>query len=409
MDLGRLAAAGKRELTMIKQTDILIKMILGPILSGLFCLMILTCGCGGKGDKRFTEEQMSKMPLAQREGLPACSGGLVLAVNDDALTLDEIVVPAGKVLGPLAQEADREEFERIARPQIEQFVRNKISDLLIYQQAKKSLPENIDDALEKAVQQEESRFLAQFGGDYAKAEKVLKDMGLDWQGFYEEQRKLIITQSFLSEQLNPDKSGAEPITHRQLLEFYNAVKDELYATEGKIEFRLIDIRPPYGPVMGMQEEAKALAEQLVERAKQGEDFGRLAKKYSQGHRASYGGLWSSVQSGSLAQPYDVLEKAAEKLKAGQISGPIEADGHIFIIKLESKQEQCFKPFEEVQHELERRLTLKRREETFENLLTKYEEQADIGDSETFIELCLQEIYRKYGPSAEASTGMGNDR
>jgi parvulin-like peptidyl-prolyl isomerase len=369
---------------MMKQTSILIRAV-------LVCGLILLCGCAGKGSRRFTEEEMAKMPLAQREGLPACSGGLVLAVNDDALTLDEIVVPAGKVLGPLAKDADIEEFERLARPQLEQFVQNKIADLLIYQQAKKSLPDNIDEAIEKAVQQEESRFLARFGGDYARAEKVLKEMGLDWQDFYEEQRKMIITQSFLSEQLNPDKSGAEPVTHRQLLELYDAVKEQLYATEGRIEFRLIDIRQ--GPEM--QKEAKALAEQLVERARKGEDFGQLAKKFSQGHRASYGGLWSPVQPGSLAQPYDVLEKAAEELKAGQISEPIEADGHIFIMKLENKQERSFKPFEEVQHELERRLRLKQREKIFENLLAKYEQQADIGDVETFIELCLQEIYRRH--------------
>ncbi len=355
-------------------------------------------GCGDKSSGKFTEEELATMPLAQRDGLPACSGGLVLKVNNDVLTMNEVVVPASKVLGNLAQGSSLEEFGKLARPQLERFVWNRISDLLLYQQAKKSLPEGVDEPLEKVVEEEVGKFVAGFGGDYAMAERVLKERGLDWKEFHKEQKRFIITQSFLAEKLSEEKS----VTHKELLDYYDEIKDRLYAITGTIRFRLIDIQPgrlvsadtSFKEPQEAREEAKKLAEQLVERLKKGEEFGKLVREYSHGHRASQGGLWNTVQLGSLAEPYDVLEKEAENLQAGQIAGPIEAVGHIFIMKLENKQQKNFQPFEEVQHEVERRLIIKRRQETLGNLIDQYINQADIGDTETFIEMCLQEIHRR---------------
>jgi parvulin-like peptidyl-prolyl isomerase len=363
-----------------------------------FCCLILTTGCGG-GEEKYTEEEMAKMPLAPRDDLPACTGGLVLKVNNEALTTNEIIKPAGKALERLAKTTSQEEFEMRARPHLERYVWNKISDLILYQQAKRSLPDGADTALDKAVNQEVDKFIVSFGGDYARAEKALKEGGLDWKRYRERQKRFIITQIFISEQLSDDK----PITHRELLEHYDLIKSELYSTAGEIEFRLIDIQPgkvissdtTYKEPAELRKEAEELAEQLVEHLKGGGDFGQLAKEYSHGHRASEGGLWKPVQWDSLAQPYDVLEKEAEKMKVGQIAGPIEAKGHFFIMKLEKKQQRGFRPFEEVQREVEIRLINKRRQEALEKLLDKYIRQAEIGDTDKFIELCLQEIYRKY--------------
>jgi peptidyl-prolyl cis-trans isomerase SurA len=359
---------------------------------------IFVCGCGDKKGAKYTQEELEAMPLAQRDGLPACSGGLVLRVNNDFLTMDEVVEPAGKVLGELAQARSQEEFDKLARPQLERFVWNRISDMLLYQEAKKSLPEGVDEPLKKVVDEEVGKFVAGFGGDYAMAEKTLKEMGLDWQEFHKEQKKFIITQSFLAEKVGKEKAA----THKELLDYYDEIKDRFYTITGTIRFRLIDIQPASLVFTGTsfkdpqeaREEAIELAEQLIERLKQGEDFGKLAMEYSKGHRASEGGLWNTVQLGSLAEPYDVLEREAENLQPGRIAGPIETDNHIFIMKLETKQQSNYKPFEEVQNEVESRLVLKRRQETLENLIDECINQADIGDTEVFIEMCLQEIYRR---------------
>jgi uncharacterized protein YheU (UPF0270 family) len=369
----------------------------------LILFPIFVGGCGDQKNGKFTQEELAAMPLAQRDGLPACSGGLVLRVNNDVLTMDEVVMPASKVFGNLAQGSSLGEFEKIAKPQVERFVWNRVSDMLLYQQARKSLPDGVEEPLEKIVEEEVGKFVAGFGGDYAMAEKALKERGLDWQKFQKEKKKFIITQSFLAEKLGEEK----PVTHKELLDYYDEIKDRLYAVTGTIRFRLIDIQPTkIGDEVGIpadesvtvpqaaREEAMKLVEELIERLRNGEDFGKLAREYSYGHRASQGGLWDTVQLGSLAEPYDVLEREAENLQAGQIAGPIEADDHIFIMKLENKQQKNYQPFEEVQNEVEKRLILKRRQETLENLIDECISRADIGDTETFIEMCLQEIYRR---------------
>jgi hypothetical protein len=370
------------------------------ILVSVFCIAILHLGCAGKKNApAFTEEQLETMPPAQREGLPSPSGGLVLKVNNDVLTLDDVVGATGETLGPIArQSADESRFGAAVRPQLERFIWNRISEMVLYQQANKDLSENFNAAIDKAVEQDVSQFLGQFKGDYAEAEKALKEMGLDWNKFRKERRKLIITQFFISEQLKDDA----PISHGDLLEYYNIVKDKLYSAGGKIEFRLIDIRPARlgsdtgeGETWQTRKEAQVLAERLIERINNGEDFGELAKEYSHGHRASQGGLWNPVETGSLAEPYDVLEKQVEDMEPGEVAGPVEADGHIFIIKLENKQMRSFRSFEDVQYEIERHLLNERRRRALDRLLAKYLEQAEVGDIDTFIDLVVSKIYREY--------------
>jgi parvulin-like peptidyl-prolyl isomerase len=141
--------------------------------------------------------------------------------------------------------------------------------------------------------------------------------------------------------------------------------------------------------------AKQLAHEVMEKLKAGEDFSALAKRYSYDPiRAPLGGLWTPVSVGSLAEPYDVLEAEAIKLEAGEIAGPIETKDHIFILKLESKKAESYEPFEKVQHNIESSIKFQRRKEKVDKLVNKLMAQADVGDRNTFVELCLQKAYKQ---------------
>jgi parvulin-like peptidyl-prolyl isomerase len=84
------------------------------------------------------------------------------------------------------------------------------------------------------------------------------------------------------------------------------------------------------------------------KARAGEDFAGLAKQYSHGPLAAVGGKMMpvTVGAGSLAKPYDVLEAAAIQMQPGELKGPIENEGHLFIVKLTDYQAGGCKSFEE---------------------------------------------------------------
>lgn len=345
------------------------------------------------------KEQPGPAGAVQKVLLPECSGGFMLTVAGEVIAAEEVTASLGPGLGPMAESSDFEQFRRYARPQIERLTRARIAERILYRQASKELQDNVDDALEKAAEKEVKDFVASFSGNYAEAEKKLKEGGFDWPSFRQYRKKQILTQWYLSKQLK----DAGPVTHSQLRQYYERIKQTEYTVPGQLSFWLIDIQPgrlvPADANEAQRSQslvrARQLAEELVQRLKAGEDFGELARQYSHGHQAQAGGLWQPVQSGSLAEPYDVLEAACVGIEPGQIAGPIETREHLFILKLQSKRAAGYIPFEQVQAEIERKLLSQQRREQVERLLAKLSEQACGQDMENFVDFCLRRIYQEH--------------
>jgi len=367
--------------------------LLKVVLALFFFVLFLIGGCGGRAKPKLTEEEIARIPLPQRSGLPECSGGFALAVSGETVTSDEVILPLIEYFRPIAQRNSFEQFKEQAKPVLEQVLVTKVSNILLYSQAKREMGERIDERLEKAAEAGVRKFIVSFEGDYARAEEALEEMGMDWHGFREYQKKMILSQSYISTQLPQN----EPITHSELMDCYNDMKDKFFTTPATIKFRLIDIEATKlevtDPNQSQQQQAKLLASELVNRLQAGEDFGVLAKQYSHGHRREFGGLWKPVQPESLEKPYDILVAEAEKIKPGQIAGPIEVSEHIFIMKLEDRRAKSFEPFEKVQSQVEAKIIFDRRKKVIDELSAKLAQQAALSKKDEFIDFCLEEIYQ----------------
>lgn len=355
----------------------------------LLALVVLFSGCSGGKKLKFTEEELAKIPFAQRTGLPKASGGFVLAVGDDTITADEIIMVVMEQLKPIAQGSSFERFKEQARPGLERVLLIRVSDILLYQQAKEHTGVD-EEALEKAVEREVRKFVVSFGSDYAGAEEALKQMGMDWQSFKEYQKKTILSQYYITSQL-PD---SRPTTYSELVDTYNEMKDEFFSTEAMLKFRLIDIETAKLEVadanQSRQERARELADELVGRIRTGEDFGKLAEEYS---GVSFIDHSEGVRPENLEKPYDVLVAEAERLKPGQIAGPTEAGEHIFIMNLKEKRSKGYEPFEKVREEVKARIILDREKRAREEIWAKLQEQVALIQRSEFVDFCLQEIYR----------------
>jgi len=355
-------------------------------------LLPALAGCNKKA--KLTEEDLAAIPQPLRTGLPQASGGFVLSVGGETITADQIIAPLMNELAPIAKLGTYHQFKRQAQTLVEQTLAAKISNILLYKKAKKHAGENIDEALEKAVDSEVRKFIVRFGGDTAKAEQALKEMAMDWKSFKDYQRKMLLSQAYVSSQLPDDK----PITYSELMTYYQQNKDKLFTKPAMITFRLIDIHPDKltltDPNQTAEQQALRLADELLEKLRKGADFAKLASTYSHGHRAMFGGLWKPIQPDSLAKPYDLLAAHAKKMRPGQLAGPIQAPNHVFIMKLEKKQEKTVVPFENVQDQIEAKLQIAQRRKAIDQLSTELMQQAAIANSEEFVDFCLHEIYRR---------------
>ncbi len=368
----------------------------------LWIVMVLVSGCESEKAK-MTPEQMAEIPYVNTDNLPAPSGGFVLSIGDDTLTSEDIInhrikrgdlyIPLVEYFRAVAKTNPYDRFYQRARPELESIVLEKISDILIYNEAKKQAGEGIEDALDKAVDAEVQRFIIRYGGDYARAEEALRQMELDWESYRDVQKRIMMSQSYLSQQL----TEMQPVTYSELVKIYEEMKDEFFTAEAMIKFSLIDIQISKVKQTESQTDrnqaAKQLAYELVARLHSGENFAELAKQYSHGHRAVYGGSWKELKPDSLARPYHVIAEQTEKMRNGDIAGPIKADDHYFIIKLEEKTEHRVLPFEEVQEIVESKIKLDRNRQQVVELKTKLMNEAAIANKEEFIDFCLAEIYK----------------
>jgi hypothetical protein len=373
---------------------------------------MLLGGCES-GKSRLTEAQKERRALTQKIELIEAEGGYVLMVGGETLTSDQIIdsrtrlnglfVSPKEYFGPVAQTSELEQFKERAKGQLEEIIMDKISNILLYQNAKRQAGGNIDEGLEKAAQNEYRKFVLGFGGDQARADEELKLRLMDKKSFIEQQKRSLLVQWYMATKLPNNR----PVTYQELMDCYNRIKDKYFARAAKIRFRLIDIQPAKMEVTDPNEDrwqlGKVWANKLLELIKSGEDFGELAKRYSYGSWSEFGGLWRSVQPSSLAAPYDVLAAEADKMGPGDVAGPIVTKEHIFIMRLEEKQIAGYEPFEDVQELVKERILLDRRGEVIDKLDAEIRREVKLSRTDKFVDFCLEKIYRLGIAGSETSS------
>jgi len=358
-------------------------------------------GCGEKSHT-LTDAELEQIAITEKIQTVEKAGGLVLVVGGDTITSDEVLNTSAdrygeaktivELLKPIANDNDPNRFRELAKSPLKDVVLDRISGVLLYQHAKREIGKNANEALDTMAEKELRRFVLKYGGDEAKADEALRAMGMDRKKFKDEHTKLVITQSYIASKL----SYKRPITYGELVEYYQKHKDELFRTEAKLKFRLIDIDILKVPVKSIDENraeaARKLGEELAKRARAGEDFAKLAEEYSHDHRRAFGGLWPEVQPDSLAEPYTALAEMAKQINPGQIAGPAEAVGHIFVMKLEEKQSEGYEPLEKVQGQVNERILTDRQNEAIRKINDRLLREAAIGETDEFIDFCLNKIY-----------------
>jgi len=363
-------------------------------------MLLLTGGCGDGNNP--TGAELERRALARKIRLVEALGGFVLMVGGETVTSDEIIESPAELSGmfilpieyfkPIAQVSELDEFKERVRGQLKEIVTAKISSILLYQQAKRQVGKNIEEALENQAEKALREFVVTFGGDQIKADEALKQKGMDWKSFKEYQKRSILIQWYATSQLPNNR----PVTYRELMGCYNEMKDEYFARPAMIQFRLIDIQPAKLELVDPNERhelAKKLATKLLTQIQSGEDFGELVKQNSHGPMREFGGLWQPVQPGSLASPYDMLAAEAENTEPGQIASLVVTPEHVFIMKLEEKQSADYEPFEKMQRQVREKIILDRRNEVVDRVNAGLMQQVELSKTDEFVDFCLEKIYQ----------------
>jgi parvulin-like peptidyl-prolyl isomerase len=198
------------------------------------------------------------------------------------------------------------------------------------------LPDSLmEDVVKKAVKEDY--------GDRVNMVKTLKDKGLTYEQYRQDQRDRFIVYSMVQQNLRKDLI----ISPKKIEAYYLQNTDRFKVLERvKLRLMLFDrTKHPAG-------EVPKLVAAAGDRLKAGEDFATLAKEISDdsASRAKGGDRgWVENRDADLRKE---LREVAFKLSPGQVSEPVTVDGSAFLIKVEDRKEASAKALTEVREEIE---------------------------------------------------------
>ena len=121
-------------------------------------------------------------------------------------------------------------------------------------------------------------------------------------------------------------------------------------------------------------EAKKKIDMVQAKLQKGEDFGALAKEYSEGPSAPKGGDLGYFSRGQMVKPF---EDAAFAMKPGEVSGMVETRFGYHLIKVTDKTPEGTIPYADVKEKLSEFLKQRKIQEDIQVYVKNLEEKAKI--------------------------------
>ena len=262
--------------------------------------------------------------------------------------IQEQLVPLGSPEWNKLKEDYRQEL-------VSQSLASMIGEELVYQKAVAAGMK----ATDVEVQDKFAAAVKSLGGD-AKMNIALANRGLDRATFVRELTRNMTVEKFVQETIGKRIAVTPPDVTR----YYNDHTQEFRHSDLVRTSHILILVPPSASPEQVRK-ARLSAEALLVRARQGEDFAKLAKDYSMDSSASDGGDIGLLPQGSLAAEY---EAAALALPVGGVSDPVRTSAGYHIIKVTEKKKAGIAELEEVRSSLTEYIKSQRRDEELEKTI-----------------------------------------
>lgn len=287
---------------------------------------------------------------------------VVAIVNADVVTLYELDMRMKELTGMTPEALKRKsegQYLDTRRKILERLIEEKIAIEKIQELEIKVQPKEVDATIEK-VKKDNS--LTQ--EDLVAA---LKEQGQT----YDQYRKMLKTELERVRLINYEVKSKIIIREEELKEYYDEHKDE-FSTQGKVHLAMIFLKQedPANP-----EESSTLKEKarkIIQKTKSGEDFGKLAKAFSNGPGANEGGDLGVFKISELNQE---MADTIKNLSSGEVGNPIIGLNGIQIIKVVEKDKGGEKSFDQVKNSISSTLYRKKLDLAYSEWIKDLREKA----------------------------------
>jgi peptidyl-prolyl cis-trans isomerase SurA len=246
---------------------------------------------------------------------------IIAVVNDDVITLSELqqrtnAFVAARQQNPFLDEQE-ESLDTIRMNILNALINERLAAQEISRLDISVSEADVDEAVER-IKEENLLTQEAFEAELRKQGMEITDL-----------RQQIRDSLEQSKLVNREVRSKTVITEEMVESYYRSHLEEFQSKE---RWRIQDIFLPFSPsdTTEQRDQMHKVAEYIIERLRQGDDFALLARRFSKGPGAESGGDLGYFSRGEL-EP--ALEAAVETLEAGEVSPDIETVRGIHIIKV----------------------------------------------------------------------------
>lgn len=336
-------------------------------------------------------------PVRERRALPP--GQIqtdILLVNDESLSVDEVLYPLRQEVRELHAEDNERAFVEQTANLVRRRVREEIGGLLVYKEAMSGLNEEQKKGLDSAVEQEVQRRVSNdFGGSLARFDQHLHQYGLTLDRMRELVKRSLVVQSYTRQKFTPQVF----VSRSEILEHYREHGEELNTPETR-ELRMIEVPyqafvPAGQDYQNMPSQARAPARlaalrqaRAAHEALGARPFEEVAREYSNGAHAAEGGSWGQIGK-PLQSPYDEASKQIFSFAQGQISPVIETPNGYVIVQCGKIVPATAPTLAEAQEMIRERLMDERYARLANEYVLRLATKATFSSMETFVATAVQ--------------------
>lgn len=287
-------------------------------------------------------------------------------VGDDVILESDVKARAGPMLSDVEGIADADERERRRADVVERVLDQMIEEELMMQAAGQANVEISDQEIDQAIREVRS----QNNLGEAEFREALRMQGYTMEEYREDLEQQMLRMRATEMLVRPRVSVSEDDVRARYQEMERGAGDV-----GRVRLSHILVEVPDGAGDEASEEARAHAEELVERAREDDSFAELAQTYSDDDATrADGGRLGWIDRGSLATEWENLVFAMEE---GEVDGPVSGSDGYHVFYVEELERDDLPSFEEKEQTIREELFQAEMERETEKFVSDLRERVHV--------------------------------
>ncbi len=291
---------------------------------------------------------------------------IIARVNNEIITRSELDKARAAAQEDAKQECQGKCTPEQLRNDIEDREKNTLRDLIdqsLLVQRGKDMGVNVEPEVIKRLDQLRQQNKIDSMEDL---EKAVSAQGSNWEDFKNNIRNGLLTQRVISSEVGSHIN----IGREEIEKYYNEHKKEFVRPE-QVALREIEVSTE-GKKDEELPELKKKAETALKRVKDGEDFGEIAKRFSDSSTAKQGGFLGVYKRGELSKE---LEEIVFKMKKNELTDVMDTKQGYLVLQVLERYEAGEQPLNKVENEIMDHLYSERMEPAMRKYLKTLREQS----------------------------------